>query len=79
MKKQLYNISRTAEITIKLTIAWLINSFEPGCTFLHIVLFESFLKMGCIGRPVDENNKIFMVMKEKGNTAILYFVLLAKF
>lgn len=44
-------------------------------TILHLLFSDSFLKLDGNSRPVDENNKSIMQLKEKGNTDILCMVL----
>lgn len=44
-------------------------------TILQLLFSVSFLKLDGNSRPVDENNKSIMQLKEKGNTDILCMVL----
>lgn len=44
-------------------------------TILRLLFSDSFLKLDGNSRPVDENNKSIMQLKEKGNTDILCMVL----
>lgn len=44
-------------------------------TILQLLFSDSFLKLDGNSRPVDENNKSIMQLKEKGNTDILCMVL----
>lgn len=44
-------------------------------TILHLLFSDSFLKLDGNSRPVDENNKSIMQLKEKGNTDILCMIL----
>lgn len=43
-------------------------------TILQLLFSVSFLKLDGNSRPVDENNKSIMQLKEKGNTVILCMV-----
>lgn len=44
-------------------------------TILHLLFSDSVLKLDGNSRPVDENNKSIMQLKEKGNTDILCMIL----
>lgn len=44
-------------------------------TILQLLFSVSFLKLDGNSRPVDENNKSIMQLKEKGNTDMLCMVL----